>query len=606
MSAGAAFAYTVNAVLGSGALALPQAIFRSGYVLGPVLIAVMGFLAYMTLAWHFEVQLRALSLIAAHEDRRIFISGATQSGEIQLPSKNNNNVVNVAAPGSRGSFSGSRESVNVGKTFIPHHDDPSAEGQRLISGASLLTSVAALSSKGVRWTLNSIQLPASERGPQPNYDDYPPESYAEIGLLLQLFVGRYTAFAWNICVILYVFLSLWCYAVVWSTTAMIGIPITGLTPTYLECMSSPEQPLLGDAAHRCDHAQKLFAFVFCCIVAVLMLRNWSFMDHLQKFLTGLMYTALSLICITSLIAMFQRPFPGQSAATGAANTSTTTIPPPPGYHHHSFVAQEAHLGPGITAANGKSFSDLFGATVFAMLCHSASTLILQNMPSKAVTKRVYKAAFFCISGIYIAMATSAALYMGDNTLSLATHNWANYASWGTPSVKWLGDLLGGIVLFYPMMSVTATYYVLARALANSIENMFSPESRKSFAEKFPSCGSGASAGESELHSSGGGGSLWPTQHLIRAVLTVLPCAMAVISSSYHKAVTFAGLVGFAILFFFPVVLQVRSIRLLKSLDIESRTPYDDVFSGMWVAIAMGVVSFGLMVYYFVTQIVPIF
>eukprot|EP01119_Soliformovum_irregulare_P020783 TRINITY_DN6787_c1_g1_i1.p1 TRINITY_DN6787_c1_g1~~TRINITY_DN6787_c1_g1_i1.p1 ORF type:complete len:467 (-),score=104.59 TRINITY_DN6787_c1_g1_i1:42-1442(-) len=83
-----AFAYIFNLIVGVGALALPIGFSDAGLILGAIFLAIMGFLAFVTVTWINEVQATANALLVLGETK-IRSSGSertsgTPSGEESL------------------------------------------------------------------------------------------------------------------------------------------------------------------------------------------------------------------------------------------------------------------------------------------------------------------------------------------------------------------------------------------------------------------------------------------------------------------------------------------------------------------------------------------
>jgi amino acid permease len=630
-----AFVFNVNVLMGSGILAMPYAFYIAGYALGSVVLFIFGVLSYMTICYNFEAQMRTLILATAVYEGACRLQERSTGSDQHSPSAR---LLSTRQLPAAHAVSPARSAVKKAAQGSSDDDEPAGKPKRRVSihpdgvDAPSATaheptcrriSLAAADEDGHRRSsldpnnpcltrlsvmeqllemlvlrresmplfsalpIERVNAPSTPSAQpqlfdnavnadgivfpdadidfglhQVDFDHFSPDDYWEINDILLLYGGRISMYGWNVCNVLFQIAILWTFSVVLGSTATLGVPIVGLTAGKARCNSNDD-----DFADRseCLSAIRIYLFVFAAFMIVLTARDWGFMPILQRVLGVVVYVCVGIILVTCIVAMATHDFPGASDDTRASDGA--------------YVQS-------IDVWDMSGFGGLFGICVFALLCHSATILVLRQMPSTKIVKKVFAAAFGAIGILYAAMGLVVAFYIGNRVEKVATLDWSVYQEWGANG--WVGTAIGNIVLFFPVLSITPGFVLRTRSLCDAVESMIPVEAKTWMSAtllRTPYLRSGK-------------GVVYRFQLALRVLAIVIALALSLITYKFETAVQVAGCAGFTILYLFPMVSEIGSRRLLTNLGLPSETPYHGWISARplyWVLAVLGLVSF---CYYF--------
>jgi amino acid permease len=623
-----ALVFNVNVIMGSGALAIPYAFYVSGYALGAIVLALITFLSYVTISYYFESQVRVYALATAfargglrfHSFDPELRSTGESSGRgspIQslqtLPGADTNASLNnanadyqnmgfgtpssplgygthngcpmgksplgkspLSSPLSRSPLGGSPPigsplGASPGDVGVAHTFLNEKSGLVASSGVDvppsrppmlrLLDALRVARHDRRAWYVSpQLDIADPAQAHPRDYDALHMGDCWEINDLLMLLAGPPAVWAWNVLLIVFQCCTLWVFLVVIASTATLGIPLAGLT-AYGECNTNDTD--FGTKPH-CVTAIHIWTTIFACINTGLVVQDWKFMPTMQKIFALLVYVCFGIILVTCLVAMGEHDYPAAKQQREVGGAYVQTVEP--------FKVA--------------GFGILFGNAVFALLCHSATSFILRQMPSPSQTKRVFRFAFGGICLLYIAIGCTVSLYIGNEVARVATLNWSVYNEWGARG--WFGTALGGVVLFIPILSVTPGFVLRTRSLTDGMETMVPMSIREWITTKMLF---------GSHYESSSKGHVLRFQVFLRVIVAVVAFTLAQISYEFEKAVTISGTAGFTILFFFPLLLQFRSRVVLRRLGFDTRTPFDDALSHVGVGLAILVVGTISFIYY---------
>lgn len=535
-----AYVFTLNLITGTGVLAIPYAFFHAGYGLGVIIILIVSFFGAMTMCWHFEAQMRAFKLATAF-----------QQGIVEVRRSGSNDPASAV------------EALN--------DSGPTNELHLLASLRPVEHMMSVV--RGLNGDFTFEKSNRTDLDVEVDYDQMEPCDFLEISEVALLFGGRAAAWLWNGLMTFYVLSATWVYVVVVGTTAVYGIPIAGKT-SRLQC--NAKDASYFERTEGCMEGYYIFIFCFWLIISVLTMRDWKFMKAIQKFLTIMVYGLIFTMILTCTAGLCWKFFKGEG-------------------HTHS---KGGYPQP-TKVFNFGEFSDLYGVAIFAMVCHTGSTFVLRNMPRKRLIKRVYYSAFGTIALFYITLALTVALYIGEKLNRVASINWANYNEWGIEND--FGLIVGSIVLFFPIVSITCTSVVFLRSMSDALEVMMPWAWKEAFVSRL-TCGRRHYIpfwmGDEKW-------SVFPLQLALRFFLTTLPVIVGYVSFKFEQAMAIAGFLAFGVLFGMPLLLQAFSQRTLYKLQLAD-IPFRDVTSHY----AMCGFVFFLMIacagYYIYSQILPAF
>jgi amino acid permease len=382
----------------------------------------------------------------------------------------------------------------------------------------------------------------------------------EINDVLLLFGGKLAVWGWNVSNALFQVCVLWVFLVVVGSTLTLGVPFPGLTHAG-ECNTNHAS---FDTNESCQLAIRLWILLVTAIYMALVAQDWKFMPLMQKVFAVVVYVCVGIIVVTVVVAMSTHDYPKDHDQKQAGD---------------KLYVQE------IDSFNMAGFAVLFGNCVFAMLCHSATSLILRQMPSARQTKNVFKCAFGGIALLYVGIGMICAFYIGNSIERVATLNWSIYNEWGEHG--WKGSVIGSMVLFFPVVSITPGFVLRTRSLTDAVETMIPIRLRHRFTEAVLRADYVAS----------GQGNVYRLQIFIRVVAVLSGLTLSLISYRFEKAVTAAGFCGFTILFLFPLLSQYRSQAMLRHVGIDDATPFDDWTSKLPMILAMSGIAVVAFIYY---------
>lgn len=384
----------------------------------------------------------------------------------------------------------------------------------------------------------------------------------EVGQLILFFCGRGLVIGWNLAVTFYLVVALWLYQVVFASTLLLATPFKNTS--RLECNAQDKDvPFSSD----CEAGLRFWLGMFTVIMTASCMRNWGFVPILQSVITVLVYLCIALMCITCVVGMFSKDYIG-----------TPTHNDSPLYIQHESLFKWG------------GFASVFGILVFGQLCHYGSSVVFRVMPDMKKTSRVMMLAFGTTCLLYTLLGTMTAMYIGKETKSVVTLNWARYEDWGTLGLA--GKAIGLVVLFYPVLGVSAGNILCVQALSEAIEGMIPLPWRRRFvmwALRRPYIE----------------GKLFPVQNIIRQALIFLGLALSLISHKFPAVLCIAGLIGFSLLFLFPIALQIQSDRLLRRVCLSPRTQYSSWVSSRPVVFGSAIGGVAALVYYIQSQVVPV-
>ena len=532
------YVFTINFMMGAGVLAVPHAVVAGGWGIASIFAIVINLFALMTFFWLAEVQARAAILRNAL--KLDFVSSADYKNSSDI-----NDEHAELAP------------TKYGPMNTPYPTDL-VPGPRAIQGS------------------DDPSIPD-------DWSEIRSDNLMEVGEMSEIWAGRAGKTAWSVIVLLFQGAVMWVYAVVWSESVLLIVPVPGITKR-LECNANT--PTLST---HCVHGIYVIFGVLVVLMVPFVSRNWSFMHIVQKFLIVMCYVSTIAMIVTSIIGMATAPYSKENAVgymppTAAPNM--TLVPP--------TMAPANATGPYIHKlpfAKFSGFAEVFGNLVLVCIGQQGAALLMREMPLDKVRK-TYSLAFGTITIWLMLLGIVVALYMGDATNPLVTLNFADYDQWGWKNAG--GTIVGTIIALYPVCSTSAAYMLNIKNMAEAIERMFPMSWKERMSQKW-------------CHREYRDGLMFPFQVPLRYGLILFSVGLSFATYQFEKALSVAGLFGFFIFFFAPVGLQIMSQRRLHQLGLPSKTRYDTpIISHPASAIFIAVVGLAGLVYYIVKRLVPQF
>lgn len=369
----------------------------------------------------------------------------------------------------------------------------------------------------------------------------------EINELCALFLGSWAGRAYEISITLYVYGSLWLYAVIFASTLSSAIPVYGLTSS-LECDVQDSAVILSD---NCRNSYRIWIAVYALISLIFTSRDLSSQKVAQVILT-----CLALFGIFTMVG----------TTLGLIN-----MPPPDAPVHD---AQTVNWG---------GFAFLCTAAMFSQNCHYGIPSLVQLMGDKSNQRRMFAAATATTCVVYCLLSVVCSYYWGSSTESLVTLNYKHYRANKTDSTApWWVYAIEYFIICFPAILVTTAFPLNAIALANNMQGFFSSQMQDRLGPR-------------------------KLKFIVRALASIPPLIAAFIEPNASDIITATGMFAFILTFWAPCVLFIVSKRKCVArwgIDVE-QTPYSWHFSHNFYAYAVMVLTFAAFIFTIINLIHPI-
>eukprot|EP01112_Ceratiomyxa_fruticulosa_P012439 TRINITY_DN3442_c0_g3_i3.p1 TRINITY_DN3442_c0_g3~~TRINITY_DN3442_c0_g3_i3.p1 ORF type:complete len:517 (+),score=62.66 TRINITY_DN3442_c0_g3_i3:76-1626(+) len=374
----------------------------------------------------------------------------------------------------------------------------------------------------------------------PNY--YITSRKFEVNELCGIFLAGTGKLIFDIALTLYLYGGLWSYTAVFATSLTENIPFPGIS-NGLTCSVYAE-----DFGGSCLHAYYLYVLLFALIVIPLAQRDLTEQIPLQVFLCGFRFFALSIMIITSIVAIVNK---GEGKDEGAGEGLNIEQPG--------------------TWVNMAGFGVIFSTAVFAQLVHHSTPGIVQPVKDKSKLFKIFVSSFTSTFVAYTILSIFTVTYFGPNTQQVITLNWKYYTghsfSLSTVSPHWFPRALTYIVVLFPVLDIASAYPLNGITLGNNLQASFITSER--IYTHF--------RGKARL-----------LKVLSRLIATIPPIIMGMFFRHLSTIISIVGLFGFLIGFLVPAFLQYKSVRECERIWGKGNavTPYSSFYSSYIFAYAI--------------------
>lgn len=488
-------AFDINYILGVGVLNIPIAFYNAGAALGVLFLAFVSFVSAITVNYLMEAQARARTVMRL-----------------------------AKAGGTTGDSENSPLLLNQTKLFdelLP----PNITG--LSAELYTLESDEVVDSRDLTFYGDAMHRITTRK--------------YENNMLCNIFLGKYGKAAYEIVLILFAWGGMWSYAVVFATSTASFIPVVGLTDG-VTCVFEQH---ITPAAH-CNDAYYIFMAIFACIVLPVSCLELTEQWLIQVTLTIYRFVALTIMIITTFLAMLAGPY---------KSYSVTESPP--------FIAVDS-------AFNWAGFPSVFSVAVFAQLMHHSVPGLSQHVDQKSKLRTMFFSGFTITFTFYSVVGILCSLYFGGGTQSLVTLNWMNYTGLlfdGSTDYSVFSRIIAYLVVLFPVFDILSAFPLNAVTVGN---NMFFG---------LPDAWTGH------------GQRQW-VKIACRFCAALPPLLLGTIIHNVAAIISFTGTLGFFLAFIFPSLLQLASIKRIKSLlgSAAWKTPFQWHFSHPYYALGITVLA----------------
>lgn len=442
LGASAAYALTINYVLGVGALGIPYAFENGGIVLGCVCAVVSCALSFVTAMFIMETHSRAEELFPTPADR------AAAHERIKMQSSAKVSSVTSRTLGDS-PIIGKGDGRDAIWTWV--YDGEQRREETMLPTKKTKEIERPLLAEAVK-DKNGYDTPSSahqerqrssmEEGIQRQkaYAFMPKFEVAELCLL---FLGKFghKAYMISLCFLMYV--GLVAYVNVFSSSMVAVLP-------FYECTNDG---FFG----FCGYQYVAYCFIMGIMVVPLSLMDLSEQMLVQAMLTLARFLSLGIMIVGPLVSLFLF----SDDAGGAADAS-----------YASAGSFSDHIAKPVPLAKPAGAGAILSACVFGLLFqHSVPGLMHSVKPSaRKSIKSVFGGALTTVTVIYVALGITCVLFFGVHIDPSANLNWDGF-TWGQPSEKaltWWALALNYLVVVFPAVASISVYPLICVTLGNNL------------------------------------------------------------------------------------------------------------------------------------------
>eukprot|EP01041_Mallomonas_annulata_P007221 gene7221-14724_t len=424
------YALTVNYILGVGCLGVPFAFFKSGIILGTIVIILLTLITLISALWVAEAGYRAI---------QIRLDKARPQTSAFLP--NSSSVQSSVIPTLRSS---ENDEMKQGpKTNYMSLSNINIENIKQIEAKLVMREI----SPGKR--LNHQDSFASiDSGHGYIHEE------TEVTNLVKEFLGKYMHSFFQLSLMMFTFIGLLAYSQVFNNSF-----ISQIWPN-----SSYYVPII----------------LFSIIVIPLSCMELSEQIQIQVIMSILRFISLGILLFGSIFALF---FDLKDSQMGSNidviyDDSTSIL----------FPSRPPYISNNIKYIDFSGFSIIFTTTIFSQLFqHSVPGLIrpLAIYHKKAVPT-IFGGALLTTGSIYVISGIISALYFGSNTNQSINLNFVDF-TWGISSEKYplfsnILYIFSMIIVLFPAIDTLSIFPLIANTLGNNL-NVFFPNFHKIFKRK---------------------------------------------------------------------------------------------------------------------------
>jgi hypothetical protein len=369
-------------------------------------------------------------------------------------------------------------------------------------------------------------------------------SKMEINELLGYFVGDWAKTGFTILLGLFIYITLWSYSAVFSSSLVSLVPFPGISIGYSCDIYNETFPA------ACEKSYLLYMLLFLLIVAPLICMDLTEQVGLQIFLCIFRFGAILLMFVTSVIAMYHTPYNRNDQGHSPFVT-----------YHKSFDLS--------------GFGTIFPTAIFSQLLHHSIPGLVQPVKQKSWVRSMFSAALTTTFSLYLALGIPAVMYFGSGVKPVISLNWKDYSGLGFEGPNaapiW-AKIISYIVVLFPVLDIVSAFPLNGITLGNTIFASLPVKWTKNGTNQWLKIAS-------------------------RLVVVFPPIILGSIIKRLDLIIEIAGTVGFFIAFIVPALLQVFSTRRAKIIIGQAFTPYSiPILSHSAVALLVALFGIGAFIY----------
>eukprot|EP01028_Stygiella_incarcerata_P011832 TRINITY_DN691_c0_g6_i1.p1 TRINITY_DN691_c0_g6~~TRINITY_DN691_c0_g6_i1.p1 ORF type:complete len:505 (-),score=101.29 TRINITY_DN691_c0_g6_i1:207-1721(-) len=433
----------------------------------------------------------------------------------------------------------------------------------ILFGSLLLTFVSLLSALTCTWVLEAMSRAEAIKSADPTCR-VKTERKFELNMLSELFMGKWAAKVYLLCIWLYMTGALVSYASVFAQSLAAHVPMWVGHGEWYTC------DIYSTDSWKCNGVYWIYLAIFAFICLPLTMRDLTEQKILQFVLTACRFIAIILMSTLIIIAIYTDRY---SVSRHEKDSFPRSDNPP----YHKFT--------GLFKMGG--LATAFPILLYSQCVHHSIPGLSQPIRNKQSLKKIFMWQFVSTFSLYLILAVPLAIYYGKYAEPTCTLNFVFYRAGHTfaESIPWWVDVIVFAIILFPPLDVVSAYPLNAITLANNMMTLF-------HSSKTPS-----SSSHEERTSKA-------SKIAFRFLAAVPPFLISAVMKRLDVILKYTGVAGFFIFLFFPAALQLSSLKKYKEAFGERarKSPYSTSFLShpivVIASIAFGVCAFCFSVFSF--------
>ncbi|MDP2435344.1 MAG: hypothetical protein Q8P67_06340, partial [archaeon] len=251
--------------------------------------------------------------------------------------------------------------------------------------------------------------------------------------LCAVFLGRWGKLAYECTLFLFSWGGMWSYAAVFATSTATFVPLVGYTQAN-QCQYPAAANTPADEVTLCGNAYYIWMAIFACIVLPVSCLEMTEQWIIQVTLTCYRFLALTLMIITTYLAMFTGPY---------KSYGVTESPP--------WISTDRSF-------RWAGFSSVFSTAVFAQMMHHSVPGLAQHVDRKSKLRTMFFSGFTTTFCFYSVLGILCSLYFGPGVEPLVTLNWTSYTGLtfnGSLDYSVGAKIISYLIVLFPVFDISS-------------------------------------------------------------------------------------------------------------------------------------------------------
>jgi hypothetical protein len=369
--------------------------------------------------------------------------------------------------------------------------------------------------------------------------------------LCEVFVGRWLKVLYLLTLTVYSFFATLSYATVAGSAWSVNLPLN--FGTLKECSDKDFFNQIIPDDEGCANAYRFCVFLFGVIVIPITLLDLKEQAIVQLILGLLRFLTLGCIIIYCLVYLFQGDV---IANCGNPFTNYTPFDNETIINETDLFNATSSLKDIVLHFNFNSWVAAIPVFVYAFILHQGIPSLTHPIKEKNWLRSYFNLLFFVITLFYLTLGLVVGFWFRDCTNETCTLNWHPFTS---PSHSTALRVLSYYLILFPSIDVCSVFPLLIHTIVNNIYTVvFCHDS-------------------SEMK----GWSYFFIHLGMKFVAAIVPIAIGLCVSNLVYVLKYAGLLGFFISLFYPILWQLSSqwvcYRTFK-YEIQSDSSSDSIYS----------------------------